>query len=44
MAYLTRRRAEELVERDIIRCLKRHAADGVVGPPTHRPATSPAGP
>lgn len=42
MAYFARRRAEELTDRDIMRCLKRHVANEVyaalLNPATENPA------
>lgn len=44
MAYFTRRRAEGLADRDIIRCLKRHVANEVFALLTHPPADPLPGP
>ena len=45
MAYIARRTAEGLSDRDIVRCLKRHVANEIFALLTHNPAVSlPSGP
>jgi len=45
MAYIARRTAEGLSDRDIVRCLKRHVANEIFALLTHNPAVPlPGGP